>query len=336
MRTLDHDVAIRKLLNKRIEQIYPSRGRLVACSDRHPLVKMAHDAFCGHRPIAISPDDIWFCLAQGFAAHVNLNAEKIRKRLVRHEGKLTLSVTREDFKLGRKNPWLEVVAAFSDQIAMHTGRLRELIAGNFSTTTMMSRAAFEICWMDTFQADFKYEAMAGGGIPAVTLLGTVDDWREVRRRAQRFGEFDLTHWTDVLLPVLDVIIATAHGNNETEFWQSMFHCRSSSRAGDALSGWLQVLFPYITVNKQLAPNPYLGAWRANWDRRDKNEEGPSIEQIPSGLVSAQVQVIEKRRKWNFKRVEQIHQVRFVGGMFGVGESLAGVLAPEFGWAIVYD
>ena len=52
-----------------------------------PLAQMAHDAFYEHRPMTLSPDAVWFTIAQGFATHVNLNAEALRHRFVRHEGK---------------------------------------------------------------------------------------------------------------------------------------------------------------------------------------------------------------------------------------------------------
>ena len=212
----------------RIEQAYTSNARLVACTDISPLVQMAHDAFYQHRPIALSPDAVWFTIAQGFSTHVNLNAEALRHRFVRHEGKLKLVVTRDDFVLGQSNPWPEAFAAFSSQIAEHVGKLRDLVVADFSTTGPFERAATEVLLMDTFQAYFKYEMVAGCGIPRITLLGTPDDWRSVRRRAQMLSEYGLEHWTAALLPVLDRIVATAEGADDPAFWQSFFHYQSAS------------------------------------------------------------------------------------------------------------
>ena len=78
--------------------------RLVSCDATHDFAKAAQDAFYDHHPITIRPDDIWFCIAQGFAAHVNQNTEEPRSRFVAHEGK-NLVVKREDFPLGQENPW---------------------------------------------------------------------------------------------------------------------------------------------------------------------------------------------------------------------------------------
>ena len=207
----------------RIEQAYTSAARMVACTDVSPLVQMAHDAFYEHRPITLSPDAVWFTIAQGFATHVNLNAEALRSRFVRHEGQLKLVVIRPDFILGQHNPWPEAFAEFSTQIAEHVGKLRDLVVADFSTTTPLERAATEVLLMDTFQAYFEYEMLVGCGIPQITLLGTPDDWRSVRHRAQMLSEYGLEHWTAALLPVLDRIIATAEGADDPHFWRSFFH-----------------------------------------------------------------------------------------------------------------
>jgi hypothetical protein len=331
-RGLDRKDAITKLLNKPIEQVYDGKARLVACTDVSPLVQMAHDAFYEHRPIELSPDAVWFTIAQGFAAHVNANAETLRERFVRHQGKVKLVVERPDFLLGRPNPWPEAFAAFSDQIAGHVGKLRDLVVADFSTTGPLERAATEVVLMDTFQAYFEYEMMCGCGIPRITLRGTVDDWRSVRRRAQMLSEFGLAHWTDALLPVLDRIVATAEGADDPAFWQSFFRYRSGS-GPSVLTGWIHVLYPYIKhwphgwrAPAVLGLNPHVAVWRREFA---EDESGPALGCIPSGLASAPVAITDLRSG-------EKHEMRFVAGLFGVVEDGAGVLSPEFGWAVVYD
>ncbi len=334
---LDRAQALSALVRKRVEQTWTSSAKLVSCTDAHPLVQMAHDAFYEHRPIVLSPDAIWFCLAQGFAQHVNLNAEKLRERFVRHEGKLKLIVQRDDFFLGQSNPWPEAFAAFSDLIASHLGKLRDLVVADFSTTGPIERAASEVVLMDAFQGYFEYEMLAGCGIPSVTLLGTPADWRSIRQRAAMFGEFDLEPWTRALLPVLDRIVRTAEGQDEPQFWQSFFHHESSSM-GSALTGWIHVLFPYLNhwQTDALSPNPHLHEWENAYHAlttpsrtRRKRMNGPALTSMPSGLASAPVRITDVR-------TGTPHEMRFIAGMFGVVEDAGGVLAPEFGWAVVYE
>ena len=96
-----------------------------------------------------------------------------------------------------------------------------------------------------------------------------------------------------------------------------------------------MLFPYLVdrkTNVLNVPNPYMATWQQNFARSQRNWQdtpGPSLAQMPSGLASAPVGVTDVRTGVR-------HEMRFVAGMFGVVEDTAGMLAPEFGWAITYD
>ena len=152
--------SIESLLRRRIEAMGLSDARLVCCRNTHPFAQAARDAFYKHYPLTITPDDIWFCIAQGFAHHVNLHAEELRHCFVRHEGKEKLVVDRPDFFLGQPNPWPEVFGSFSEQIAEYVGRnLRDVVVADFSTTTEIHRAATEVALMDAFQGYFEYEVL---------------------------------------------------------------------------------------------------------------------------------------------------------------------------------
>jgi hypothetical protein len=325
---------------RRIEAVSPGSGRpLVAATDANALALAAHEAFYSHYPLALSPDAVWFCLAQGFAHHVNLNAESLRERFVRHEGKKKLVVVRPDFFLGRPNPWPEAFAAFSAQIAAHVGKLRDLVVADFSTTGPVERAASEVVLMDAFQAYFEYEMRAGCGIPSVTLLGTADDWRGVRRRAAMLSEFGLEFWAGALLPVLDEVVNAAEGRVDRGFWRSFFRYQSGSGPSE-LTGWLLTLFPYIksfeSGVERLVPNPYLGGWQRAWQKADARTgwrftpEGPGLLAVPGSVASAPVNFVDVRDNSE-------HPLRFCAGLFGVTQDAAsGALAPEFGWAVVHD
>ena len=110
---LDVGTSVRSLLAKPVEAMACPAQRLVSCDTTNAFAKAAHDAFYYHHPLTIRPDDVWFCIAQGFAAHVNNNVEKLRSYLVAHGGKKKLVVVRRDFVLGQENPWPEAFSAFS-------------------------------------------------------------------------------------------------------------------------------------------------------------------------------------------------------------------------------
>jgi hypothetical protein len=339
---LDIATSVESLLQRRIEAMAISDEKLVYCKDTHPFAQAAHDAFFDHYPLTITPDDIWFCLAQGFAHHVNLHAQGLRHWFVKHTGKKKLLVERPDFALGRPNPWPQVFTGFSDQIAHHVGRdLHDVVVADFSTTTHYHRAATEIALMDAFQAYFEYEMLIGCGIPSINLTGAPDDWRDVRRRAASFAKYGLEHWVSKLLPVLDQIEATSRGHGDREFWQSFFRYQSGS-GGSAMTGWIHVLFPYLKDDKEkLVPNKYLDSWQtetrnaindekiSNWRDR-QGFDGPYLGQIPSGISSAPVKVSDGH-------TGKQHDMRFVAGMLGVSQDPSTLaLSPAFGWAVVYD
>lgn len=358
MTKLNREVAIPKLLgagkrdstggrrgpepappSRRVEAFSTGTAWLVGATSAHALAQAAHDAFYEHFPLVLSPDAVWFTIAQGFAHHVALNAEALRERFVRHEGKKKLVIRRRDFFLGQPNPWPEAFAAFSEQIAAHVGRLRDLVVADFSTTGPIERAASEVLLMDAFQPYFNYEMRCGCGIPSITLLGNADDWRSVRRRAAMLSEFGLETWTDALLPVLDEVVRTAEGHVDRGFWRSFFRYQSGSGPSE-LTGWVLTLFPYVETysddGKRLAPSPYLKGWEQALRKAEGRKEwffdpeGPRLEQLPGSVASAPVNFVDERDN-------STHPLRFVAGLFGVTQELeSGVLAPEFGWAVVHD
>ncbi len=291
----------------------------------HGLVDAIGVAFAEHRPLVLSPDVIWLAIAQGFATHVNENAEQLRGKFVRHEGKLTLSVRRDDFVKGSPhNPWPEVFQAFSDEIAGHIGRQRDLVVCDFSTTGPIERAASEIALLDAMKSYFDFMFVTMCGIPEITLEGTVADWRSIRRRAQALDEYDLAWWTSALLPVLDALVATAEGHVDVPFWRSLFK-RNSGSGGPYICGWINVLFPYVlSYGGGLGRNRRMAAWREGLDA----EFGVEAWSIPTGI---------SRAPFTWSYFGESYPMHFLAGFAGTGQD-APTLAvrPVIGWAVLAD
>ena len=126
--------AIQSLVGTSVEACASSANQLVAHTS-HGFVQAAQFAFAKHYPLVITPDSVWLCLAQGFATHVRLHAQELRKHIVQHEGRECIEICRDDFVKGRaSNPWPEVFSAFSDAIAVRAGKERNLVVSDFSTT----------------------------------------------------------------------------------------------------------------------------------------------------------------------------------------------------------
>lgn len=288
----------------------------------NPFLAAAHLAFDYHWPLTISPDDVWLCIAQGFAAHVKANAEALRHRFVKHEGQAIIEVRRDNFAKGSPaNDWEGAFAEFSDKIAEHIGNhTRNLVVSDFSTTGAIERASSEIVLMDAMSPYFKYLIKTCCGIPEVTLLGSVEDWKSVRARAAVFGEYDLGWWTNHLLPILDKIIESAAGKSDPAFWESFYH-KGGGSGGPYVTGWINVLFPYLGGRK-MGRNEYVSKWEKGIGCMCG---GPSPESFPAGLSKVAFE-------WLY--YDDIFPMEFLGGFIGVSQDEASLcMRPVIGWAV---
>ncbi|CAB9526290.1 unknown protein [Seminavis robusta] len=262
------------------ETIEPSDVKLEALSDvgakgdkrlvhtgANGLVMAMVTAFAQHLPLELSPDLIWIAISYAFAKHVDRNAEALRKNFVQHEGKKRLFLeTDSSFAMSRggdpdtgasDKEWeTQILPDFSSQIKDHIGKTtHEAIASSFTTTTATAKACHEITLMSAMKNYHTYGMGTRCGIPQITLLGTDDDWVELRARAEHLGrlmtkEFS-EYWMPVLLPLLDEFVESYKGNVNHGFWQSMVKLRDTGGGSGSHSFW-------VDSN----PVPLSGIWQS--------------------------------------------------------------------------
>lgn len=335
---VDHVALLRTSIGRPIEAMWKPPQPLIACEEDHALLSAMRIAFYRHLPLRLSPDAIWLTLARGFALHVNLHAEALRHRFVRHAGKQRLVVQREDFLPGADNPWDEAFSAFAVQIAEHTGGVSSVLEADFSTSGTLERAVSHLMAMDTFQAYFEYVMMCGCGIPRVILTGTEDDWRRLRAKAAAFADYGLEPWIAALDPVLAQFERAMRGEIDGDFWRSMFRYRSGSGPA-VMTGWANALFPYVKDlrdrEERLIPNPFLGDWRARFEigeRQDGNQwfiapQGTGIGAFPACATAVPLKVL-----WGARECD----MRLVGGLLGVAQRAQDrAVSAECGWIVAY-
>jgi hypothetical protein len=315
----------------------------------HPLVGAVHLAFSEHRPLVLSPDAIWMTIAQGFSAHVQIHAEELRERFVRHAGKKTLKIETE--REPDAAAWTEWIPQFTSMIRDHVGAgLYRLLLNDFSTTGAVERIASEIGMMDCFSPYFDYEAQCVCGIPEITLTGTVEDWKSIRRRLDVVAEYGLADWIAKLAPVADEWVKTAEGHPDRDFWQCMY-MPEETYGTKLVTGWLIRLFPYLDSkgerNESLyrpAPQPDQRRRVALWDRtigaggtppkesvrRLWLHEGIKLARFGHGISVARVVVtyIDGRPAKHFD---------LFGGLIGVTQDSSTLaLEPRLGWCVRFD
>jgi hypothetical protein len=325
--------AVTEFLGGPVESCSRYHGKLVAGVRSHPLIGALHAAFSSHRPVVLSPDIVWLTICQGFAHHVNANAETLRSCLVKHSGKLTLAVRRDEFVKGSpENPWPGVFAEFSAAIRAHVGDSQRLIVADFSTTGPVERAASEVALLDAMQAFFSYEVHTMCGIPSITLEGTPEDWRKVAGRVREFGRFDLGWWVGPLEPVLQEFVAVVEGRVDRRFWDSIYKWQGPKGSGSPhVSGWVLKLFPYLdnpeakyarrfgqaSAAPPLRRNPWLDA--------PPSRHGPGRDDFPS---------LPAKAPFLWKYLGTDYEMEFVGGLMGIAQDPTTLsLRPEIGWAV---
>lgn len=255
---------LERVTGGRVEACSGIASQVLSLGPGNQLQKAAGIAFTDHYPLALSPDAIWLAVAQGFASHVNKNAEALRPVFVRHAGRFQITVRRDEFRHGSPdNEWPRVFGEFSKGIRDTIGKpLHGILASDFTTTGAVERAASEVVLMGAMRNYFDYHVRTMCGIPSVRLSGSVDDWEKVLGKAialrKIFGvvpeELRPEFWFGPLLQVLEGFVQAARGDVDVAWWRSMYKFDDSS-GGPYVSGWLTWLFPYLERGEQ---NQYVG------------------------------------------------------------------------------
>jgi len=324
----------------------PERAVFANFKTENMLAKAVHIAFYKHYPIRLSPDAIWIAIVQGLAQHVSANPEGLRHHFVKHEGKEKITISRPEFVKGSPdNDWPGVFPEFAQKIAEHVGQaVCKTIENNFSTTTPTDMIVSHIALMDTMKNYFEYEMSCGCGIPAIELLGTLEDWKAVRAKPEQLRRFDLEWWTCELLPVLDHFVLAAQGIPDIKFWKSVCNLSGASGFGRTpLTGWVQVFFPYNTEGRK--NERLLGQWRKSYDNGvvDDYREGSGykpgdpgygcgygmqLDTIPSSISQAPFKYVDAG-------TGETYDMSFDGGLVAiVQDPVSLALEPITGWAVL--
>jgi hypothetical protein len=293
----------------------------------HPFVAAVHTAYAYHYPLVISPDMIWLLITQGFANHINKYPEEMRRYFVDFKGKKLLNVDRPSFSKGSAdNNWPGVFPEFGDSIEANTGpALLDLVTGDFSTTSPAEKIAFQITLMDAMKSYFTYSVTTLCGIPEITLEGSVQDWQKIEAKTQELAQYELSWWTDELLPVLREFTNTAAGRPNQEFWQAIYKMPFRGSGSPDISGWILNFFPYKDLGGNLVQ--FIGA-----KKPDGNNPGipaqltATTDEFTSGLSQADF-------IWNYYGT--FYKMEFVAGFVGFRQdSQTLALRPEISWAVI--
>ncbi|AKQ69665.1 hypothetical protein A176_006577 [Myxococcus hansupus] len=305
--------------------------RVLEMKGIHPLLAAVHAAFAEHRPLVLSPDAVWLTIAQGVAQHVRLNAEALRSRIVRHEGRKTLTVDVGGLP-ETDSDYLLLFSSFRHQLREALGQgMPRLLSCDFSTSTDVERMAGDVVLMDAMSPYFDFVMACVCGIPRVTLLGTPEDWKAIRRRIDVIQELDLSWWTSSLIPIMDAFVSASEGRPDREYWKEMYK-PAKAYGWDRATGWIARLIPYVAGHGSFSSrNPMLKTSHAELmascakAASDRWYEGPglALQDAPAGLSSVPLKVTLPGRgeseAWTLE-----------AGVLAVEVDDAGALIPRVG------
>lgn len=248
----------------------------------------------------------------------------MRKAFVQHDGKKQLIVT-----VGGTTTtadWPAIIAQFSNLINEHTmGEVRDWIEPKFTTTTDNDSLIARVALMGAMKNYFAYGCMQCCGIPEVTLMGTLEDWQELRRRVDRLAEYGeqtnqehLVSWRNILIPIVDQFIASYQGNVDENFWQSCANHSGGGSGPSYISGWALAFSPFLK-----------GEWRLNNPddiiRTSKYGKVETSKLGTSATVEVPLKINDNGHEYN--------AYFYAGGIVNRYDVTTNVMTPSFDFAM---
>jgi hypothetical protein len=301
----------------------------------HPLLAAVGIAFAEHRPLVLSPDAVWLTIAQGVAQHVRLHAGALRGRLVRHDGKQRLTITRS------------ALPSDAAEWASAIGDLRELLAGeigdgrarvfecDFSTSSDVDRVASQVVLLDAYSPYFSYWMQCICGIPSITLLGAPDDWKRIRERIDVIAELDLEFWCRSLRPIVDHFVRAAAGDVDVAFWKRIYN-PNDAYGGASITGWITRLWPYLKIGGTVDRRNHMLELPIDEPKQKTTGlfkkttvyDGPGVssDTVPATLSRATLRFVDHA-------TQALGMVDLVAGVTAVAQDERGALRPINGWHV---
>jgi len=238
----------------KIEAHSDRENNKIFISQQSGFVHAVYESFNKHIPLCFSPDHLWTLIIQGVSTHIEVNAEELRSKFVDFDGKKVLRIFRDNFvKDSPDNDWAGCFNEWSAMITKWIGQdNRKKLVPTFSTTGTLETALHDLALMDCMKNYFSYRCSTFCGIPKVKLEGTIEDWKNLRSMVEGLNEYDLSWWTQHLLPIIDKIIKTYEGEQDKIFWYTIYKQWSTAGSGAStyVNGWITTFFPYINKRRR--------------------------------------------------------------------------------------
>ncbi|KAK5579417.1 hypothetical protein RB653_009100 [Dictyostelium firmibasis] len=305
------------------------------------FIYSAWECYNNHNHLQIRPEDVWMAIMSQFSFYINKYNKELRSRFINFQN----GDDDDDDRDGENKKIIKVFTSYpileapfdkltidmADEISKNIKdpSIRDWIIPNFSTTTQSDKIVFSSVLMSTLKKDFIYKYGSKCGLPKVTLLGTVDDWIQLKERSLRLIEFNtnenlMNKWVNnYLLEILDNFIESSNGRPNKTWWNQIIDFREQS-GSSVLSGWLSV-FCLFQENGDFEDNAHLDC-----PQFYKENKWPKINcnSIPNGFVSTPIQLIDSGGI--------IHNSQLYSGHFASKIKDSKTIIPSLDWLIISD
>lgn len=208
-------------------------------------------AYNNHLDFILSPDDIWMIVSLKFAKYMDENAEKVRKLVVDHEGKIELTVT--DNHLDGQSRWDDFFLQMKDNIGAHTNNnIVDTLMTNFTSSTLTTQILSISSIMHSFQKYFSYgRCIPLCGIRNIYFMGEVADWLKISDKLDKLNIYPgFETYVSNVKPIIVKFLDSIQGNIDVDWWNRMFNAESGrlgSGSTTYISGWILNLYGLTDV-----------------------------------------------------------------------------------------
>jgi hypothetical protein len=270
------------------------------------LVWAAHDAYSQHHHLVIRPEDVWFAILTQLSFYINGHAEELRSFFVAHEGQEHLHLDVEELDFAHTaNEMTHLIA----KNVIDPG-LRDWVMPSFSTTTDSDTVVGAILFMGAMQKYFTFGVGVTCGIPSVTLLGEVEDWKDILRRIDKMELLgaEASLFAKMLRPIAKHMILSFESPESfevIEFWNTIIHRVSMLSGTDYLTGWLTAFCFWNEQGeaKGLTSEMFGGVMYHTVD----------VDKVPAGTASVPITVEDGRK----------YEATMVAGSVGIVATSSG-------------
>lgn len=191
-------------------------------------------AWKNHYGVIFTPDIFWQLFLTEVAGYIKDNAETYRDLFTDSDEKKEIIVETGD-------PQLIDLNKIAEALLMLTPTNTKMFLPEFSTTTEGAALAFKAAFADAMSPYYDY-SMLMCGIPRVKVLGEENDWNEVIKNIESFGEvIALPEYFEKVTGLAERIKENI-SEPDTEFWKDIFRLdRCGSGGQTEVRGWINDL-----------------------------------------------------------------------------------------------